>query len=327
MSNIELKISKNTDIDVAVFKTKDSWNNLMYEISLNNEQIQKEFDKLKKKKIGAFAGNKLLYHYFGNELFSTKRTSKTGTVIPSIKDMFLTDILRKKCLQNCFKYPRRKKCSYINAKDMMESWRRMKGSVNFFKASSCIGYLRNKKPVIAYLDPCAGWGGRLLGAWSCNVKYIGYEVNTNLMKPYIDLLKNIDTDVEVINHKTYKTIISNNGNYIVNFVSCLEDDLFPEFDFCLTSPPYANVERYNNMDLFKDRKDYYKNFLVPLIIKLCRSAVEGAFIGINVSNYLMEECLEYLPIKYHPVNKEYLGQQLGGKKNKEIIYIFEKNNC
>ena len=43
--------------------------------------------------------------------------------------------------------------------------------------------------------------------------------------------------------------------------SCLDVDLSKlDFDFVLTSPPYIDIEEYENMELFKTKDNFYKNF-------------------------------------------------------------------
>ena len=304
-----LTLCKRLSVEEMLEQSKGGWDSFLYEIS-QKTNLDKEIIKIKKvnnnKKIPAFIGNKVLYEFFKEELFSTPRTQK-GKNIPSVKSMFEDDKLRKLCITNAKKYERRPKCDHISANDLMESWRRMKGSVGTFKASSVLQYLYKYKPSL-YIDPCGGWGGRMLAAAMYGCRYIGYDTNTNL-KPCYEKLK-----------KYCKNFTEKRMS--LRFKSCLDKFKFKPFDFCLTSPPYCNVEMYNGMDGWKDMDDYYDTFLIPLIKKLKKYALPNAFIAINVSDYIMEGCLKKLDKEYHPKQREYLGQQMGGKKNKEIIYIF-----
>jgi hypothetical protein len=42
-------------------------------------------------------------------------------------------------------------------------------------------------------DPCAGWGGRLLGAMARDIDYTGIDTNTNLRDAYTELMKTFET--------------------------------------------------------------------------------------------------------------------------------------
>ncbi len=96
------------------------------------------------------------------------------------------------------------------------------------------------KPKGILFDPCAGWGGRMLGTAAAGWNYIGCEPNTetynNLLK-IIDFL-NISDKVELHN--------------------CPFEDFDLEamgkVDVVLTSPPYFDIEVYDD----KDSQSYIK---------------------------------------------------------------------
>ena len=91
----------------------------------------------------------------------------------------------------------------------------------------CLKY----KPKIV-LDPCAGWGGRMLGVVSSGANYVAFEPNT---KTYDNLLKlskflNIENKVKII----------------CDDVLNIEKYNLQKVDLILTSPPYFDVEVYTN---------------------------------------------------------------------------------
>lgn len=111
------------------------------------------------------------------------------------------------------------------------------------------------------LDPCAGWGGRMLGAVAYGAHYIGFEPNT----------------------ETY-----NNLNKIINFlgihnqVTLICDDALnmkkynlPKVDLILTSPPYFDLEVYThqstqsitNTPTYQDWADYFLKGIINLSIE------------------------------------------------------------
>lgn len=116
---------------------------------------------------------------------------------------------------------------------------------------ACIKY----QPEVV-LDPCAGWGGRMLGAVAAGARYIAFEPNTT----------------------TYANL-QNLANYlgIQNQVTLICDDArnmgsynLPTVDMVLTSPPYFDLEVYthedtqslNNTDSYQD---WVTKFLEPVI--------------------------------------------------------------
>jgi hypothetical protein len=82
------------------------------------------------------------------------------------------------------------------------------------------------------LDPCAGWGGRMLGVVSSGSDYIAFEPNT---KTYNNLLKlarflNIENKVRII---------------CDDVLNIQKYDL-QKVDLVITSPPYFDLEVYTN---------------------------------------------------------------------------------
>jgi 16S rRNA G966 N2-methylase RsmD len=108
------------------------------------------------------------------------------------------------------------------------------------------------------LDPCAGWGGRMLGSVANNAHYIAFEPN----KATYDNLQRMIAFLG-IEHKT--TIINDDALNIDNYN-------IPSVDIVLTSPPYFDLEVYckessqsiTNRSTYKEWND---NFLYPLIQK------------------------------------------------------------
>ena len=81
------------------------------------------------------------------------------------------------------------------------------------------------------LDPCAGWGGRMLGALAAGAAYVGCEPDPNTAAG----LRGILADPAIASCSRLAQI----------FEKPVEDcELGAEFDMILTSPPYFNLERY-----------------------------------------------------------------------------------
>ena len=273
--------------------------------NLNEEDIQKEFKKLVKlncdENTRGFCGNKIIYHYQLENMLNTKRDTK-GYL--TLKEVFLCDELKKKWINQTIKINRRKKLDYIEPVDIYECYRLCKGSINTFKAGT-VKYLCNKFNATSMLDFTAGWGGRLLGARSLNIDYIGIDTNINLKTGYDKMIEKFG------------------GNMI--YESCLDVDFSKlDYDFVLTSPPYINLELYENMPLFENKEEYYQMFLIPMIEKSLRYIKNNGKVCINISNYMYDD---YITYGGRACNEKIdLLQQTGGKPNKEIVYVFKNNN-
>lgn len=85
--------------------------------------------------------------------------------------------------------------------------------------------------VKSVLDPCAGWGGRMLGTIASGNRYIGFEPN---VETYENLNKLVD--FLYIHDKVllYNDVAENMNRYD-----------FENVDMVLTSPPYFNLEIYS----------------------------------------------------------------------------------
>ena len=291
---------------MSINKIAPNYDNITYEHILNcksisDDVIDKEFKKLQKLKCdintNSFCGNKIIYNYVLSNMLEVRRDVKS---YKTMKEIFNNPENKIKLINQCIKLNRRKKLTYLEPVDIYEGYRMMKGSVNTFKACS-VKFLIKEYNASKMLDPTAGWGGRLLGARASNIEYTGIDTNLYL-KP------------------AYDKMIEKFGGKMI-YENCLDVNFEKiDYDFVLTSPPYFNLEKYENMTLFESNEKYYTQFLIPLIIKCKKNIKNDGKVCINISDYMYKdylkyggkECIEILQLK----------QQLGGKKNKEFIYIF-----
>jgi 16S rRNA G966 N2-methylase RsmD len=86
-------------------------------------------------------------------------------------------------------------------------------------------------PGQAVLDPCAGWGGRMLGTVSTGKKYIAFEPNTQTYNNLLNL-------AEFLNIKDKVEIYNIGAEHMNDFIK-------EKVDMILTSPPYFNLEIYS----------------------------------------------------------------------------------
>lgn len=136
------------------------------------------------------------------------------------------------------------------------------------------------------LDPCCGWGGRMLGVVASGAKYYGFEPNketyNHLMEP-VDFL-DIKNDVIIYNEPVEK------ANHFQ--IGCV--------NMVLTSPPYYNLEVYSQEETqcenrFSSYEEWKNEWLFPLI-KNCGDVCSGPMCW-NVANVgkmrLQDDLIQY----------------------------------
>lgn len=108
------------------------------------------------------------------------------------------------------------------------------------------------------LDPCAGWGGRMLGAVSYGAHYTAFEPNTTT---YNNLLKIVD----FLGIHDRVTLICDDARNMAHYN-------IPKVDLVLTSPPYFDLEVYahedtqsiKDMDTYQDWADKFLREIIKL---------------------------------------------------------------
>ena len=185
-----------------------------------------------------------------------------------------------------------------------------------FKATTA-KYLYNKYNAKSVLDPTAGWGGRMLGAWALDIDYTGIDTNIAMKPAYDAMIKMLDSKTPAILEKPNLQMIWQNA-LDVDFSQL-------NYDFVLTSPPYVNKELYEHMDPWESDQKFYTEFLIPLWDKCMKHIPAGKHVAFNISPKMYDDAIKH---GLKPCdNEEDLLQQMGpkkGKKKQDKIYIWEK---
>lgn len=132
---------------------------------------------------------------------------------------------------------------------------------------------------ITVLDPCAGFSGRLLGAYCSGAvdKYIGIDLSEETYMGLLktkQLLNSINTiDGEFSNNRFLCDIIHGN---------CLNvmDDISEKVDFVYTSPPFLDEEKYMGVDVVTDYNKWKDVFIRPFIEKTCHVLKNGGKLAV-----------------------------------------------
>lgn len=124
------------------------------------------------------------------------------------------------------------------------------------------------------LDPCTGWGGRMLGtlAAATNTFYVGCEPDPNTAKGLMDILNDPAIPTEVT---ARADIYENTAEDAIPTLKTL-----PPFDMVLTSPPYFNLEMYTAGDQSTTKwttwDDWVNHWLKPTILGTLECLAPGA---------------------------------------------------
>lgn len=132
-----------------------------------------------------------------------------------------------------------------------------------------------RKPDV--LDPCHGWGGRLVGALLADVNsYVGIDPSPAAHK-----------GVE----RTYDAFKDYTETRNVQLIQkCFEDVKLEDesFDIALTSPPYFDVEKYDGAQTshlrYNDYKKWVEGFYTPLISKTYNALRQGGVFILQVGS-------------------------------------------
>lgn len=274
------------------------------------EKRKKDFNNLVKFKADnnpkKFCGNPCLYHYQFKNLLKCKREKGK-----SLEEIMSQKETKDKLWRDTIKRNRRDADPYPSPCDVMEANRINSGAIVFFKASTA-KYIYQKYNATSVLDFTMGWGGRLLGAMALDINYIGVDTNINLKQGYEDMIQDLPSSKDKI------TLL---------WESCLNIDYSKyDYDLILTSPPYVNMELYENMSPFDSDEAFYKEFLIPTMDEAFTHLKDHGHMCINISPKMFKALMKH---GYRePDDQVDLRQQLGKNyaiKSQDYIYVWENN--
>ena len=270
---------------------------------LSPEELKKDLTKVLAFKAETnerkFCGNPFLYHFQLANMLETRRK------YPLLREMMADPTLKEKLIKEAEKRSR----NGTNADKLYECYRVNKGAVVLFKTATA-KFLYKKFGATSVLDPTAGWGGRMLGAWALNIAYTGIDTNTSLKPAYNEMM-------DFIRENGWDTSKLN-----MIWESCLTADFEAiDYDFVLTSPPYINLEQYPHMTTWDTSKAFYSDFLIPLLKKCLTHIKRDGKVCFNISPEMYDELLSN---GFRRADEEYdlLQMKRKGKDKGDKIYIW-----
>ena len=144
-------------------------------------------------------------------------------------------------------------------------------------AISCMSqYVDSDKPKVA-LDPCAGWGDRVLGFGSSKLfnKIIANDTNPNLVTQYPPMFKTL-----LPLSKCSIVATEYPAETLTRDILKLESPI----NFVMTSPPYFAIEGYKNFNDYGSYSAWTDKFLTPFSNSMSKLLIEGGYACIQISN-------------------------------------------
>lgn len=331
--NIKNKLRNMTDIYfedfVLIFADKlynYGFDNLIKDYNLNLKSYEKDWSNLKSKTINT------------NYINSTN-TCGLNIIKKEMPHIYEVKNWKGKSIKNMYTINNLIKAIRINRKSHPTPYvSEIIRQLGFSAGTSKITIYRPllTKRIIEYfnckniLDPCVGWGGRMLGT-SClgeEYHYTGCEPCLKTYNGLINIKNKLNLQNVIIHNTPAENILSS---------------LIKEYDLAITSPPYFNLEIYSD-ELSQSHKygDYNKwinKFLKPVVYGVLSKLVKGGVSCWSVKNIKtdkkyniyddivrlhLDKGWKKLDIEFYVGNCVRPGS---GKdtKGKEITYVFKKD--
>ena len=284
---------------------------------ISNDDLNRDLKNLKNfdatENLNNFYGNPFLYHFQFKNLLNCKREKGK-----TIYELYADKSAWSKLIDSARK---RNRGGRTAAGNVFECFRINLGSIVMFKSTTA-KYLYKKYSVKSVLDPTAGWGGRMLGAWALGINYTGIDTNTNMKSAYDRMIKYLGNYSEFNNPLIQE---EQSGKLEMIWQSALDVDFSKlDYDFVLTSPPYVNLEIYEHMAVWDSDEAFYKGFFIPIWQKCVDNIQAGGHVCFNISPKMYDAAVANgLPVCDDEEDlKQQLGQQTG-KKKQDKIYIWK----
>jgi hypothetical protein len=284
---------------------------------ISNDDLNRDLKNLKNfdatENRNNFYGNPFLYHFQFKNLLNCKREKGK-----TIYELYADKSAWSKLIDSARK---RNRGGRTAAGNVFECFRINLGSIVMFKSTTA-KYLYKKYSVKSVLDPTAGWGGRMLGAWALGINYTGIDTNTNMKSAYDRMIKYLGNYSEFNNPLIQE---EQSGKLEMIWQSALDVDFSKlDYDFVLTSPPYVNLEIYEHMAVWDSDEAFYKGFFIPIWQKCVDNIQTGGHVCFNISPKMYDDAVANgLPVCDDEEDlKQQLGQQTG-KKKQDKIYIWK----
>jgi len=254
----------------------------------------------------------------------------------SLKDRFYNDTKLKRAIKICFEMREGNNLVFPTA--LRRALELVTGeNIQNFKPQNARAIVEELCPVMwgNVYDYSSGYGGRLLGIGSSNMKYnyIGIDPNTETVK-YLNYFN--DCIEEAVGVKG--TIIQN-----------VSEEYQPtDIDLAFSSPPYFNLEKYSDEDTqcmvrYRTLDEWFSGYAEPTIENIYNSLNQDGIFATNIADYKTYGKKEYKVVDDWITLSERIGfrhvgtikmmlntrpgvgnNKLAGREKFEGVYVFRK---
>jgi hypothetical protein len=234
----------------------------------------------------------------------------------------IEEFKKKKFIQNMLIYY----ATVKNARGLKNEYIVMKevyniciSAINIFRPLMAVEVYAKYKPSVV-LDPCAGWGGRAVGAAVCgNIQYFGIDVNHSLKIPYQNMCTFLNSKINTENADNTQKI----NLTIADATTFDYSQINPKYDMVFTSPPYYFIEKYNHNKAYNNSKDEMdEQFYVPIFSNTYLHLLPGGCMALNVNREIYERvCVRLFGVAHQTMSCKKSKRQ---NDYREMIYIWTK---
>jgi hypothetical protein len=250
----------------------------------------------------------------------------------SLKDRFWNDAKLRRAIRICFEFRDGNNLVYPTA--LRRSLELVTGeNIQNFKAQNARAIVEHLCPVMfgSVYDYSMGYGGRLLGITSSNMRY-SYT--------------GIDPNTETIEGLNYLNTLLDNPGTLVQSVS--EEYQPTDIDLAFSSPPYFNLEKYSDEDTqcmvkYTTLDEWFSGYVSPTMERIREGLSPTGIFATNIADYKSYGNKEYQVVerwiemaqkngfKHTSTIKMMLNtrpgvgnDKLSGREKFEGVYVFEK---
>lgn len=254
----------------------------------------------------------------------------------SLKDRFYNDAKLRRAIRICFEF--RDGNNLVHPTAIRRALELVTGeNVTNFKAQNAKAIVEHLCPVLwgKVYDYSAGYGGRLLGITSSNMRYnyVGIDPNTQTVK-HLNYLQSLIEEATGVSSEIYCTT---------------SEEYEPEgIDCAFSSPPYFNLEKYSDeptqcMVRYQSLDEWFDGYVEPTISNAYKGLNSDGVFATNIADYKSYgnkeyavvdrwiETAEKLGFKHVDTIKMMLNTRPGvgnnktdGREKYEGVYVFKK---
>jgi hypothetical protein len=212
-------------------------------------------------------------------LFPNMMTAEPkGRGTNSLKDRFYNDRKLKRAIRLCFEA--REGIHLARPTALRRALELVTGeNIQNFKPQNARSIVEHLCPVLwgRVYDYSMGYGGRLLGVSSSNMKYnyVGVDPNT-----------------ETIKYLTYLNELLEESLGVKGDINCsTSEDFKPQdIDCAFSSPPYFNLEKYSDEDTqcmvrYQTLEDWYDGYAIPTMENIYNGLNSDGIFATNIADY------------------------------------------